>query len=569
MLLCLALAAIAVAAPSARAGADELQIREIYAGGEADDSYVMLQAPAPGMNQVTGYTLRAYSHTGTVLGTRTFQNDLPNGEGQMTILIADSAYATGFPDGPEPDLTMEKLDLQIPGGAVCWEVYDCVSWGNFSGVTPSPAGTPAPAVGGGQRAVITRDISRGCPGALDADDDSDDSSADFNLLIPANPRDNATPTLETECDAPTAVIDTGPAKETASTSAAFSFRSIPAGEGLECRLRGEHFTPCPAGTISYANLPEGLRLFQVRARDGTAPAGHVRAYSWEVDLTPPVATIDAPKLPNPSPDPTATFYFSADEDASFECSLAPAGSPDDYEVCSTQKLYAGLADGEYVFRVRATDTVGHVGDPVSYPFEVDSTLLDRVPPETTIVLHPPDPSDATSATFTFRSSEPRSMFECRFDDGAFELCQEFGITFEHLSAGRHTFEVRARDEKANTDKTPATYSFTSVFAPVSTVPLVRPLNETVLTTRPRAKSRDRTPTFAFDSPTAGAPFQCQLDGRAFKACESPFTAGPLAYGKHTFRVISLDNGVPDATPAGCSFEVTRPRPAHRRHPGRR
>ena len=213
-------------------------------------------------------------------------------------------------------------------------------------------------------------------------------------------------------------------------------------------------SPATRGGFSFSTLAEGIHQFQVRAREGTNPAGNPASYSWEVDLTPPTATVDVPKPPNPTPGPSATFYFSANEEATFECSLTEVGQPDDYEVCSTQRTFPGLADGDYRFKVRGTDTVGQVGPPASYDFTVDSTLEDNIPPETTITSHPPDPSAEKSAAFTYRSSEPRSTFQCKFDSGPFEFCWPDGIAFEHLDAGLHTFEVRARDEKTMSTRHP-------------------------------------------------------------------------------------------------------------------
>jgi hypothetical protein len=75
---------------------------------------------------------------------------------------------------------------------------------------------------------------------------------------------------------------------------------------------------------------------------------------------------------------------------------------------------------------------------------VDSTLLDRIPSETTITSHPPESIERMDATFTYASSEPYSLFQCKLDGGAFEFCLGRGITYEHLGPGLHTFEVRAR-----------------------------------------------------------------------------------------------------------------------------
>jgi hypothetical protein len=84
--------------------------------------------------------------------------------------------------------------------------------------------------------------------------------------------------------------------------------------------------------------------------------------------------------------------------------------------------------------------------------------------------------------------------------------------------------------------------------------------QTVLRRRPPQRSRDRTPTFRFDSAAAGASFECKLDRRPFRACRSPFTARRLSYGLHSFRVRARDaTGRLDPTPALDTFRVVRRR----------
>ena len=48
------------------------------------------------------------------------------------------------------------------------------------------------------------------------------------------------------------------------------------------------------------------------------------------------------------------------------------------------------------------------------------------------------------------SNEPSATFECRVDNGAFAACSSPFKTAA-LTDGPHTFEVKAKDEAANTD----------------------------------------------------------------------------------------------------------------------
>jgi hypothetical protein len=79
---------------------------------------------------------------------------------------------------------------------------------------------------------------------------------------------------------------------------------------------------------------------------------------------------------------------------------------------------------------------------------------------------------------------------------------------------------------------------------------------TMLGHKPPKTTFDRTPTFRFSSNERGSSFQCGLDGKAFRACKSPFTSGRLALGHHLFKVRARDDsGKLDATPATYGFKV--------------
>ena len=101
-------------------------------------------------------------------------------------------------------------------------------------------------------------------------------------------------------------------------------------------------------------------------------------------------------------------------------------------------------------------------------FEVDGisldgyvpSPLDTTPPETTIDSGPSGATTATSATFTFSSSEPSSTFECSLDSpDVFTTCTS-PQAYSSLAIGSHTFRVRATDAAANVDPTPASRTWT-------------------------------------------------------------------------------------------------------------
>jgi hypothetical protein len=84
------------------------------------------------------------------------------------------------------------------------------------------------------------------------------------------------------------------------------------------------------------------------------------------------------------------------------------------------------------------------------------------PPAPTITSGPANPTSQTSATFTYTDSQPVTKFQCSLDGGAFVDCgtsRPSTKTYSGLSAGSHTFRVRAEDQAGNVDSTPASRSF--------------------------------------------------------------------------------------------------------------
>jgi hypothetical protein len=578
-----AIAALLIAAPAAEATFHEMSIREVYPGGPDNASYVELQMWAPGQEFVGGHHLVSYNSNGTVNDDLALPGNVASGANQATILVADTSYSSVFPGRPAPDASDGNLNLSPAGGAVCWiegSPPDCVAWGDFTG--PLPTHIPElkvgnPASPGGVTAVkaLRRSIAAGCPTFLDPPptDDSDDSATDFSEQEP-NPRNNATTPTEKECVAPdTAIVPPIPPARTNSTSVTFEFIATPPDEAtFECRLDAEAFAACTSPK-AYSGLAGGAgtsHTFRVRAvhpvngADGT-PA----TVTWIVDTVAPTASI-LTKPEGRSPGNSAAFTYSSSENGStFRCSLAPQGEPDEFAPCpSTGKSYPDaehpgpLADGVWIFKVVATDQAGNEGVPEAFSWEVDNTLLDTTPPQTAIVSHPPDPSESTTASFTYESNEEGSSFECKLDAGGFAACSPAGVTYTGLASDSHSFQVRAKDSAGNIDPTPAGYSFAVVAATPSPSPLVPllsppPRPNTTISAKPPAKTRDRTPTFRFRSDRPGSGFQCRVDGKPFKACRSPFTTNLLSFGRHTIAIRAVVGGATDPTPARFSFKVVR------------
>ena len=118
--------------------------------------------------------------------------------------------------------------------------------------------------------------------------------------------------------------------------------------------------------------------------------------------------------------------------------------------------------------------------------------------------------------------------------------------YSDLSAGSHTFAVKATDQAGNTDQSPDTRTWT--------VDTTAP--DTTIDTTPANPSNQATAEFTFHSTEAGSTFECQLDGAGFATCASPAAYSSLTDGSHTFQVRARDaGGNTDQTPASFSWTV--------------
>jgi hypothetical protein len=154
--------------------------------------------------------------------------------------------------------------------------------------------------------------------------------------------------------APRRTITAGPPELSISAAAIFEFAADDAA-AFECRLDGGDWAAC-SSPQEYAELADGEHAFAARATDLAGNVGAEAGYVWTVDTVAPTTTVDDGPA-DPTNSTSASFEFSADEPAVFECRLDEG----DWTACASPQGYDGLADGEHTFRVRATDGAGHQG----------------------------------------------------------------------------------------------------------------------------------------------------------------------------------------------------------------
>ena len=353
--------------------------------------------------------------------------------------------------------------------------------------------------------------------------------------------------------APDTTIDTSPADPSNDATPTFDFSSSETGSTFQCRVDGGSWSPCSSPDTTAA-LGEGSHTFDVRATDQAGNTdGTAAPRTWTIDLTAPNTTIDSGPS-SPSGNATPTFVFSSSEPAStFECRV-DGGS---WASCTSPYTTAALADGSHTFDVRATDQAGNTdGTPAGHTWTVDVTA-----PDTTLDSSPPSPSNDTTPTFDFSSSEPGSTFQCRVDGGSWASCTSPHTTGA-LGEGTHTFDVRATDAAGNTDASPASFTWTiDLTAPNTTIDSGTSGSSND-TTPAFAFSASEPPTFAFHSSEGGSTFECRVDGGAWAPCTSPHTTAALADGSHAFDVRATDTaGNTDGTPATHAWSIDLGPPA--------
>ncbi|MFN8150702.1 MAG: hypothetical protein U0R24_06190 [Solirubrobacterales bacterium] len=96
----------------------------------------------------------------------------------------------------------------------------------------------------------------------------------------------------------------------------------------------------------------------------------------------------------------------------------------------------------------------------------------------------------------------------------------------------------------------------SALATVADPPTPPTAPETTIAKGPKKRTKSKRVAFEFNSSTAGATFECALDGAAFAPCASPLTV-KAGKGKHNFQVRAVASGLTDATPASYGWTVKK------------
>ncbi|MDD5223792.1 MAG: hypothetical protein PHE84_07360 [bacterium] len=264
----------------------------------------------------------------------------------------------------------------------------------------------------------------------------------------------------------------------------------------------------------------------------------MKAYAnGQTDTTPPDTTITSNTSALSNSTDAALDFICSEAICTFECRLDPAG----WSACVSPVFYTGLANGNYLFEVRATDDSGNMNAyPASFSWTVDTT-----PPDTNITQNPSAWAKSQTADFVFGANETGSSFECRFEGGSWGACSS-PVSYSGLAEGSHTFEVRATDLAGNTDPSPASFTWS--------VDLTS--SQTTIIGYPVSPTNQIFAVFQFESSEAGSTFVCQIDSESETNCASPFGYYSIMEGRHTFTVRAIDPaGNIDLSPASYSWTI--------------
>ncbi len=379
-------------------------------------------------------------------------------------------------------------------------------------------------------------------------------------------------TYTEDSTAPETTIDTGPSGDTNDSTPSFTFSSSEPGSSFQCRFDAAPFGPCSGPGAAHTAAPaldEGAHSFEVRATDQAANTDQTPASrSFTVDsLAPANPTINDSDPNSPANDNFPELKGLAENNSTVRIYRAPTAAdctPANLAATGTEDAFTttGLTvsvtnDTTTTFRATATDAGGTSACGAAFTYAEDST-----PPQTTITSGPSGNTNDSTPSFTFSSSEPGSSFQCRFDAAAFGPCSGPGAAHTAapaLSQGPHTFAVRATDQAANTDQTPALRSFS-----VDSLP---PANPTINDSDPNSPANDNFPELkglAENNSTvriyrATTAAECTPANLAATGTEDAFTTTGLTLyvlnnTTTTFRATASDGG--NTSACGAAFTYT-------------
>jgi len=147
-------------------------------------------------------------------------------------------------------------------------------------------------------------------------------------------------------------------------------------------------------------LADGEHSISAYSVDNAGNTGVTVTRTFKVDTISPDTSITSTPAAM-TKQTSASFSFSANETAAFECSLDGSA----FSACTSPKAYSGLSEGQHIFDAKATDAAGNA-DPTPAVF---SWTVDTTPPVTTEAVVDADSDNALeSASVTLNATDSGS-----------------------------------------------------------------------------------------------------------------------------------------------------------------
>lgn len=282
-----------------------------------------------------------------------------------------------------------------------------------------------------------------------------------------------------------------------------------------------------AFTVTSAS--DGNKTASVRVTDKAGNTSNDVSYSWLVDTTAPVVTINSQPA-NLTGSGSASLSFSGHDVlsgiASYSCRMDGGA----YQSCNSPVNYSGLANGPRKFEVLAIDRAGNTSALAVAQWTVDMTA-----PSLSFTQTPPLFSNDQAASFSFIGTDDGvaiSKFDCSVDNLSYSSCSS-PRQLTGLTEGVHTFSVRGYDA-ANNLSSPISYQWTVDLTP----PTVN------ITAGPSGLTNDTSANFQWtvaDSGSGVKTVECQLGAAAFTRCGNSGHVYPnVVAGPQTMRVRVTD-----------------------------
>ncbi|MEX1218815.1 MAG: S8 family serine peptidase [Solirubrobacterales bacterium] len=335
------------------------------------------------------------------------------------------------------------------------------------------------------------------------------------------------------------VILTGPAAESGSNSATFTFGGAQ-GASFQCRLDSGPAEPCVSPVV-YAALTDGTHRFSVTQSAEGGPESNSSTWNWAIDTTPPSAPTVSAAPVSPTAQKSASFTISGEVRASFSCSFD--GGP--IQTCTSPYPLSGLSDGLHSLVVFQSDRVGNRSVGTTREWTVDTQA-----PEAPVFTSGPAVLTNLQLTEFVFSGESETTARCRLgadgDPGSWSACSS-PVSLTNLADGSYRLSVTLRDAAGN-ESPPADWAWTL---------------DTQAPDPPRIESGpiDSTPASLEVSFSGedGNSFECRLnrpgEPGAWEKCSSPFLETPVRDGSYLLSLRQVDPAGNASTPEEISWDV--------------